>query len=202
MYAFFKGTVDYLTGATVELDVGGVGYLIQISSDTASRLSGHRGETVTIYTYTQVREDELSLFGFLSRDDLNLFRQLITVSGVGPKAGLSLLSALSADDLRFALASGDVKAISRAPGIGRKTAERLVLELKDKIDMPIPDASATDTSPEGQEEAVSGEMADAVEALATLGYTRAEAVRAVRRAVEEGASGTESLLRTALKYIH
>ena len=202
MYAFFKGTVDYLTGATVELDVGGVGYLIQISSDTASRLSGHRGETVTIYTYTQVREDELSLFGFLSRDDLNLFRQLITVSGVGPKAGLSLLSALSADDLQFALASGDVKAISRAPGIGRKTAERLVLELKDKIDMPIPDASAADTSPEGQEEAVSGEMADAVEALATLGYTRAEAVRAVRRAVEEGASGTESLLRTALKYIH
>lgn len=205
MYAFFKGTVDYLTDSSVELDVNGVGYEIQISPATAERLAGLSGAVVTIYTYTLVREDDLALFGFLSRDELSLFRKLITVSGVGPKAGLALLSVLSADDLRFAILSGDVKSISRAPGVGRKTAERLILELKDKIDAPLPGGSEGDvlssagiagTTPE-----VSGDMEDAVSALEALGYARTDALRAVRGAAEAGVTGTEALLKESLKYM-
>ena len=141
MFAFFRGTVDYLSESEVWLDVNGVGYEIAISPSTASRLQGFGSEEVTVYTYMMVHEDQIGLYGFLTRDELMLFKKLITVSGVGPKAGLSLLSVLDADDLRFAIASGDVKAISRAPGVGRRTAERLILELKDKINAAAPAAA-------------------------------------------------------------
>ena len=114
------------------LDVGGIGYNIKISADTASRLPGI-GEPVKLYTYTNVKEDSFQLFGFLSRNDLEIFKKCITVNGIGPKGALAILSVLDADSLRFAIMSGDVKAISKAPGIGAKSAERIILDLKDKI---------------------------------------------------------------------
>lgn len=202
MFAFFRGTVDYLSESEVWLDVNGVGYEIAISPSTASRLQGFGSEEVTVYTYMMVHEDQIGLYGFLTRDELMLFKKLITVSGVGPKAGLSLLSVLDADDLRFAIASGDVKAISRAPGVGRRTAERLILELKDKINVAAP-AAAQEAGEEpgitGGEQ--SGDAADAVAALVALGYGRAEAVKAVRAAKGEGISGTEELLKGALRHM-
>ncbi|MDD5846782.1 MAG: Holliday junction branch migration protein RuvA [Lachnospiraceae bacterium] len=202
MFAFFRGTVDYLSESEVWLDVNGVGYEIAISPSTASRLQGFGSEEVTVYTYMMVHEDQIGLYGFLTRDELMLFKKLITVSGVGPKAGLSLLSVLDADDLRFAIASGDVKAISRAPGVGRRTAERLILELKDKINVAAP-AAAQEAGEEpgitGGEQ--SGDAADAVAALVALGYGRAEAVKAVHAAKGEGISGTEELLKGALRHM-
>ncbi len=202
MFAFFRGTVDYLSESEVWLDVNGVGYEIAISPSTASRLQGFGSEEVTVYTYMMVHEDQIGLYGFLTRDELMLFKKLITVSGVGPKAGLSLLSVLDADDLRFAIASGDVKAISRAPGVGRRTAERLILELKDKINAAAP-AAAQEA---GEEPGItdgeqSGDAADAVAALVALGYGRAEAVKAVHAAKGEGISGTEELLKGALRHM-
>ena len=123
---------------SVILDVGGVGFLVQISGETASRLSSMgSGAPVKIYTYTYVREDALNLYGFLSRDELALYRSLITVSGIGPKGGLALLSGMSADDLRFAIITGDVKAISRAPGIGKKLAQRILLERTNWSGRPV-----------------------------------------------------------------
>ena len=202
MFAFFRGTVDYLSESEVWLDVNGVGYEIAISPSTASRLQGFGSEEVTVYTYMMVHEDQIGLYGFLTRDELMLFKKLITVSGVGPKAGLSLLSVLDADDLRFAIASGEVKAISRAPGVGRRTAERLILELKDKINAAAP-AAAQEAGEEpgitGGEQ--SGDAADAVAALVALGYGRAEAVKAVHAAKGEGISGTEELLKGALRHM-
>ncbi len=202
MFAFFRGTVDYLSESEVWLDVNGVGYEIAISPSTASRLQGFGSEEVTVYTYMMVHEDQIGLYGFLTRDELMLFKKLITVSGVGTKAGLSLLSVLDADDLRFAIASGDVKAISRAPGVGRRTAERLILELKDKINAAAP-AAAQEAGEEpgitGGEQ--SGDAADAVAALVALGYGRAEAVKAVHAAKGEGISGTEELLKGALRHM-
>ncbi len=202
MFAFFRGTVDYLSESEVWLDVNGVGYEIAISPSTASRLQGFGSEEVTVYTYMMVHEDQIGLYGFLTRDELMLFKKLITVSGVGPKAGLSLLSVLDADDLRFAIASGDVKAISRAPGVGRRTAERLILELKDKINAAAP-AAAQEA---GEEPGItdgeqSGDAADAVAALVALGYGGAEAVKAVHAAKGEGISGTEELLKGALRHM-
>ncbi|MDY6341864.1 MAG: Holliday junction branch migration protein RuvA [Lachnospiraceae bacterium] len=202
MFAFFRGTVDYLSESEVWLDVNGVGYEIAISPSTASRLQGFGSEEVTVYTYMMVHEDQIGLYGFLTRDELMLFKKLITVSGVGPKAGLSLLSVLDADDLRFAIASGDVKAISRAPGVGRRTAERLILELKDKIDVAAPAAgqeAGEEPGITGAEQ--SGDAADAVAALVALGYGRAEAVKAVHAAKGEGISGTEELLKGALRHM-
>ena len=132
MIGFVHGILEELTKDCAVLDVNGFGINVNISTSTASFLPP-LGEEVKLYTYTCVREDSFSLYGFSSKDELELFKKLITVNGIGPRGGLSLLSAVSADDLRFAILSGDVKLISSAPGIGKKTAERVVLDLKDKL---------------------------------------------------------------------
>lgn len=200
MIAYVKGTVENIAEDNAVIDVGGIGYNIRISADTAARLPGV-GEAVKLYTYTSVKEDSVQLFGFLSRNDLEIFRKCITVSGIGPKGALAILSVLDADSLRFAILSGDVKAISKAPGIGARTAERLILELKGKV-------QAEDTQI-GQEIAggVAGravfednpQKREAVEALVSLGYGQAEAVKAVNaiEGIESMDSGT--VLKAALK---
>ena len=132
MIAFVRGEIENISEDHAVIDVGGIGYNVRISPGTAGRLPGI-GKEVKMYTYTCVREDAFWLYGFLSRDELELFKLLITVNGIGPKGGLAILSVLSADDLRFAIISGDAKAIARAPGIGAKTAGRVILDLKDKI---------------------------------------------------------------------
>ena len=207
MIGFLSGVIEYLSGDTVLVDVGGVGYEVNISAEVSAGLSAiGTGNAVKLYTYTYVREGSLALYGFLSRDDLALFRQLITVNGIGPRGGLSLLSVLTADDLRFAIVTGDAKMIARAPGIGKKTAERLILDLRDRISSaygPSEDngfgkdltAGTGPVSAQGQ----ASPAEEAVEALTALGYQRAEAVRAVKKCTEN--SDVEAILREALRYM-
>lgn len=209
MIAFLSGTIEYLTGDTAVIDVGGVGYEVNISADAADALSAlGTGNEVKLYTYTYMRDGQAALYGFMSRDDLALFKQLITVSGIGPKGGLSLLSVLSADDLRFAIVAGDAKTIARAPGVGKKTAERLILDLRDKIstaygpqdNMTGVNLTGTDSSAMNGGPGAGGSASeDAVEALTALGYMRAEAVRAVKQCREK--DDVEEILREALRYL-
>ena len=137
MISYIRGELAALEKEKVIVDVGGVGYGIYMPGQ-AMALLPPTGSEVKIHTYLNVREDAMQLFGFLTRDDLEIFKLLIGVSGIGPKGGLSILSKLSPDDLRYAVLAGDVKAISAAPGIGKKTAEKLIIELKDKLDSQMP----------------------------------------------------------------
>ena len=180
MIAYVNGIIDDITEDNVVVDVGGVGMNVKISADTASRLPGV-GEPVKLYTYTSVREDAFWLYGFLSRNDLEIFKKCITVSGIGPKGALSILSVLDADSLRFAIVSGDAKAIARAPGVGVKTAERLILELRGKLD--IDDAMiGREAAGYGAAHTVTGDTPqkrEAIAALVSLGYGQAESLKAV-----------------------
>lgn len=201
MIAYINGIIEEITEDNAVLDVGGIGYNVKISSDTASRLPGI-GEPVKLYTYTSVREDAFLLYGFLSRNDLEIFKKLITVNGIGPKGGLSILSVMDADDLRFAIMSGDSKAISKAPGIGPKTAQRVILDLKDKIEI---DDSLIDReissygTTAGNLKADSAQKQEAVAALVSLGYGQAESLKAVNsiEGIETMDSG--AVLKAALK---
>ena len=210
MIAFLSGTLEYLSGDLAVIDVGGVGYEVNVSAEVSGNLSSiGTGNIVKLYTYMYVREGQVALYGFLSRGDLTLFKLLITVSGVGPKGGLSLLSVLSADDLRFAIVTGDAKMISRAPGIGKKTAERLILDLKDRVSSGFVPAAADGAGLTGLAEGLQRDAAaeslagtpasEAVEALVALGYQRAEASRAVKKCVQK--EDTEALLHEALRYL-
>lgn len=200
MIAYVKGTVEDISEDNAVIDVGGIGINVRISADTAARLPGV-GEPAKLYTYTSVREDAIQLFGFLSKNDLEIFRKCITVSGIGPKGALSILSVLDADSLRFAIMSGDVKSITKAPGIGARTAERLILELKDKI--KIDDTLIEREIVSGRGEAAAAadtpQKREAVEALVSLGYGNAEAVKAVNsiEGIESMDSG--AVLKAALK---
>ncbi|MCM1125135.1 MAG: Holliday junction branch migration protein RuvA [Lachnospiraceae bacterium] len=199
MYAFIKGKIDSLTEENVVLDTGGIGYNVKISSGTFAALPGI-GEEVKLYTYTSVREDALCLFGFLSRDELEIFKRLITVNGIGPKGGLAILSVMSADNLRFAILSGDAAAIAKAPGIGKKTAERVILDLKDKIsleDVLIHKEMQTPAGTEGPLEQKARN--DAVEALTALGYSASDALHAVKKVPFEEDMDVETILKLALK---
>lgn len=198
MIAYVKGIIEDIREDDVVIDVGGLGYHVRISADTAARLPGI-GEKAKLYTYMNVREDAVQLFGFLSRNDLEIFRKCITVSGIGPKGALAILSVLDADSLRYAIMSGDVKAITKAPGIGARTAERLILELKDKIqiDEGMIGREIEETRAAGSVD--TPQKREAVEALVSLGYGQAEAMKAVNaiEGIEEMDSG--AVLKAALK---
>ena len=199
MIAFVNGIIDDITEDNVVIDVGGIGYNVKISADTASRLPG-LGEPVKLYTYTSVREDAFLLYGFLTRGDLEIFKKLITVNGIGPKGGLSILSVMDADDLRFAIMSGDSKAISKAPGIGAKTAQRVILDLKDKIRIDDTMISREiDSYSENPMAADSAQKQEAVAALVSLGYGPTESLKAVNsiEGIEKMDSG--AILKAALK---
>ena len=162
------------------------------------------GKEVKIYTYLNVKEDAMQLFGFLTRDDLYVFKLLIGVSGIGPKGGQSILSVLSPDDLRFAVLSGDVKAISSAPGVGKKTAEKLIVELKDKLKLE----DALEHAVLGEEDNVLGQaqgkseiQGEAVQVLVALGYGSTEALKAVKQVVLTDDMEVEAVLKQALKYM-
>lgn len=202
MYAYIKGILEETAEDAVVVEAGGIGYNIKVSTATADLLPGI-GSEVKIYTYTLVREDAFSLYGFLSRDDLDIFKKLITVSGIGPKGGLAILSVMSADALRFAVMAGDSKAIAKAPGIGAKTAERVILDLRDKISV---EDTLRSVGAAGDAATAAG-MADnrmkreAIEALVALGYSTSDATAAVKK-VDVGEDATsESILKMALKYM-
>ena len=199
MIAFVRGTLFAVEENLANIDQNGIGFAIYINGRDAGALT-HIGEEVLLYTYMNVREDAMQLFGFLSREDLDVFRLLLNVNGVGPKAALGILSALSANDLRFAILSDDSKTISAAPGIGKKTAQKIILELKDKFHLE--DAFEEKYAKAQSTAAVaSGSFDEAVQALVALGYSGSDALKAVRRAGTEEDMDTEQILKAALRYL-
>ena len=201
MIAFLKGEIADLTAGSVVLDVNGVGYEVLVPGQLLSMLEGI-GSRVKLYTYMQVREEAVVLFGFLTKDDLQMFRLLTGVSGVGPKAGLNILSTLGADDLRFAILADDVKRIAKTPGIGAKTAQKIILELKDKLDLQDvfeKKSASGQITPEAAAAAGSQVVQEAVEALVALGYGSTEALKAVRSVQPAEDMDVETVLKEALK---
>lgn len=199
MYAYISGTVMSARPDFVVIDNHGIGYRIFVPASVAE--SCRTGEDVKLYTHFSVREDAMLLYGFMSEEDLALFRLLIGVSGVGPKGAMGILSVLDGDSIRFAVLSEDAAAISKAPGIGRKTAQKVILELKDKLDLTETfeqKALRSDQVSSGS----GGPGADAVMALSALGYSSAESSRAVRAALSLAPEGdAEELIRLALRQL-
>ncbi|MGN0252171.1 MAG: Holliday junction branch migration protein RuvA [Oliverpabstia sp.] len=200
MIGYIRGILDEADEQSVIIDNHGIGYRIFVPS---SAFSGALpiGKEVKIYTYLSVKEDAIQLYGFLTRDDLRMFRMLLGVNGIGPKAGLGILSALTADELRFAVLADDASSIAKAPGVGKKTAQKLILELKDKLNLEdafeqklanqaARDTSAVDTGSQVQE---------AVQALTALGYPGTEALRAVKKVEGAESMTVEEILKAALK---
>lgn len=204
MISYIRGELCDIEEQKAIVDVNGVGYGIYMPQQALSLLPP-MGQQVKIHTYLNIREDAMQLFGFLTKEDLNVFRLLIGVNGIGPKAGLNILSCLSPDELRFAVLSGDAKAISATPGIGKKTAEKLILELKDKLnieDMLEHAAHGGDSEDlaSGTDTASNTMQAEAVQALTALGYGSAESLRAVKKSSPE-CSSLEDILKEALKFL-
>ena len=194
MIGYLKGIILSLSQDTALIETGGVGYEVLCSASVMSDLMGKdEGE---VYTYLQVREDGISLFGFSSPAEKNMFLKLVSVSGVGPKMGIAVLSGMDINSLAVAIASSDVKKLSTVKGLGKKTAERIILELREKVtasEAPAPSKGGAPVLPadDGEE--------DAVVALMSLGFTRAESSRAIERAKSAGASTIEEIIREALK---
>ena len=194
MISFIKGIVDDVLEDRIVVENNGIGY--NIFTSDAKKISP--GQDVKMYTYLNVREDAMILYGFLSKEDLSLFRLMLGVNGIGPKAALNLLVTFSADEIRMAIFSSDSKLISKAPGIGKKTAERLIMELGDNIDMGMSishdtQSVATDNKKDARNETI--------EALTSLVYSSSEAVKAVNAAVGllGESADTEELLKASLK---
>ena len=204
MISYIRGELCDIEEQKAIVDVNGVGYGIYMPQQALSLLPP-MGQQVKIHTYLNIREDAMQLFGFLTKEDLNVFRLLIGVNGIGPKAGLNILSCLSPDELRFAVLSGDAKAISATPGIGKKTAEKLILELKDKLnieDMLEHAAHGGDSEDlaSGTDTASNTMQAEAVQALTALGYGSAESLRAVKKSSPE-CSSVADIRKEALKFL-
>lgn len=200
MIAFVKGNLADVESDRVIIDVGGIGYNVFVSSYTIGRLP-LEGNVVKLYTYLNVKEDLMQLYGFLTKDELRIFKLLIGVNGIGPKGGLGILSYLTPDDLRFAVMANDVKAISAAPGIGKKTAEKLILELKDQLGT-IETTEAVDVERTTGNFTPSKEMqTEAVQALVALGYGSTEALRAVTNVMTDQEESVEEILKKALKFL-
>lgn len=197
-----KGELVLCEGSLAVVDCGGVGYALTVSYNTAEGLSQKIGSEVRLFTHLQVREDGVDLFGFGGKEELSVFRLLIGVSGVGPKAAMSILSTLTPDRFAYTVSTEDAKALSRAPGIGGKTAARIVLELKDKIskDQMAGDLGSLKAPlPEkGAQRAASGKAAEAADALGVLGYSRAQ-IAEVLREIDTNALSLEDIIKAALR---
>lgn len=197
MLAYIKGKLVSRSSDSIIVENNGIGFNVFVPMSVLDALP-HVGENITIYTYFLVKEDAMNLYGFLRQDDLNVFKLLITVSGIGPKGALAVLSTLTPDDLRFAVLAGDAKAISKAPGVGNKTAQRLIIELKDKL--KIEDVISDIPSQTTAVSSNPGIKSEAIEALVALGYTQSDAYRAVSSVTQE-ADTVEELLKLSLKQL-
>jgi Holliday junction DNA helicase RuvA len=199
MFYHLQGELCLADATQAVVDCGGVGYQVTISANTANALSDKLGQKVKLFTYLAVREDGVELFGFRTREELSCFKLLITVSGVGPKAALSILSVMTPDRFSFAVCTEDAKAISKANGVGSKTAARIILELRDKLMKETPSdvlAGKTTTAiPAGT--VGKGTLGEAQDALTVLGYTRAEAMSAL--AGLDPSLELEEMIKQALK---
>lgn len=186
------------SGDLIVVEAGQVGLGIRVPLSVLEVLPVV-GEEVKLYTYLQVREDDLSLYGFLNRKDLEMFKQLITVNGIGPKVALGILSALRPDELRLAILTGDAKAITKAPGVGQKTAQRMILDLKDKVSA---EDILSDVTGAKEPELITNRAAkEAIEALVALGYTNFEASKAVKQVEMIEDMDAERVLKASLKYL-
>lgn len=197
MISYIRGNLAAMEKDKVIVDVQGVGYGIFMPERSMGKLP-QIGNEVKLHTYLNVREDAMQLFGFLTRDDLQIFKLLIGVSGIGPKGGLGILSYLTADDLRFAVLAGDVKAISAAPGIGKKTAEKVIIELKDKLDLEEMLYPSNEEIPAAVNVSANTVLSEAVQALVALGYGSTESLKAVKKVKLENAT-VEEVLKAALR---
>lgn len=197
MIAYLVGTVAEVSEDNIVVELNGMGFNVRVPYGYGFKV----GSEIKVHTYTYVKEDAFQLFGFETKDQLELFKKLITVNGIGPKGALAILSVMSANDLRFAIYSQDASAIAKAPGIGKKTAERVILDLKDKV--KLEDVNVLP----GAEETENGLIADnfeaarkeAIDALAALGYGISEAAKAVSKVAVTEESTTEEILKMALK---
>ncbi len=204
MIAYIKGVLKYKGEDGIVVENHGMGYNVMMPGTSIDRLPVS-GEEVTVYTYTHVREDAFLLFGFLSMEDVRLFKLLITVNGVGPKGALGMMSALTSNEIYIAIMAGDAKTISKAPGIGAKTASRVILDLKDKIDWMEAAENLLDA---GEQESIqidtagsSPAGAEAREALMALGYSQSEAFRAVSAVDITPDMTVEEVLKQSLKHL-
>ena len=198
MIAYLRGKVMAITEETVILDVNGVGYEAYCSGEAFRKTTV--GEIAELYTYLQVKEDGVALFGFASPKEKELFLKVTSVSGVGPKLGISILTGMTADDVAIAIQTADVKRLSAVKGLGKKTAEKLVLELHGKISAAeVMSASGETPSAAPVAEKLSPVDEDAVAALMNLGFSKAESVQAVKRAKENGAKSVEEIIMRALQ---
>lgn len=200
MISYIRGELIAIEEEKVIVDVSGVGFGIFMPGQ-AMNLLPPIGEEVKLHTYMNVREDAMQLFGFLTRDDLNVFKLVIGVSGIGPKGGLSILSHLSPDELRFAVMAHDVKAISGAPGIGKKTAEKLIIELKDKLNIEDVLERTVEKEHTATTNTNNQVQTEAVQALVALGYGNTESLKAVKKVGASDEMSVEEILKQALKYI-
>lgn len=202
MIQFLRGELVSVEEDRILIDVGGVGYGVFMSGNAMAKLPAV-GREIKVFTYLNVKEDAMQLFGFLTRDDLQVFKLLISVNGIGPKGGLAILSVLTPDDLRFAVMANDVKAISAAPGIGKKTAEKLILELKDKLSIEdaLDHAVSKDEVMSGKTDNHNEVMSEAVQALVALGYGNTEALKAVKQVEILENMGANEVLKQALKHM-
>lgn len=199
MIGYLKGELAEIKENNIVLEVGNIGYEVFLPSSSILSLPS-RGSTIKIYTYLHVREDAITLYGFLTKDDLDMFKLLITVNGIGPKGALGILSAISADDIRFAVLAEDTKTISKAPGIGNKTASKLILELKDKFKLE----SAFEQRLLNQQDKTSGsgilaKKEEAIQALTVLGYSASDALKIVNQIEITEAMSSEEILKLCLK---
>ncbi|MBO6114867.1 MAG: Holliday junction branch migration protein RuvA [Lachnospiraceae bacterium] len=196
MYAYIKGKVEYVDVDSFIIDNNGIGYRILTSTNVTSKLKLH--DDITTYTYLNVREDALNLFGFLSNEEVAVFKLLISVSGIGPKGALAIMSQLTLDELRLAVISEDYKAIARANGIGPKTAQRAVIELKDKFKLEDVFAGG-EMSDDLSDNANDDIITETAMALTSLGYSNVEALRAIKKIDGADKMSVEELLKAALK---
>ena len=203
MISFVKGEVSSVLEDRVIVETGGIGFGIFMPPSSLLEIP-EVGLEVKIHTYMHVKEDGIKLFGFLTADDLEIFRLVIGVNGIGPKGGLQILSQMTPDDLRIAVLSGDTAAISKAPGIGKKTAEKLIIELRDKLkltDVFTEGDAFTDPKKVGRVSIEDARTTDAVQALVALGYGNQESLRAVRKVEKTEDDSVAYILKQALKYI-
>ena len=201
MYSYIKGELVEIAKDLIVVEANNIGYNIHVPGQVLSYLP-ERGSEVKIYTYLYIREDAMMLYGFLTRDDLNVFKLLLGVSGIGPKGALAILSVMTTDDLRFAVLGDDEKTIAKAPGIGAKTAKRLILELKDKLKLEDAFESALEHNGESGSAPGEGTNAvknEAVQALTALGYSSSEALKALQNVEITDGMDVETVLKQALK---
>ena len=199
MIAFINGMVAETGKDYVVLEQQGIGYLVYTPANVPTMVA--EGELIKLHTYLHVREDVMQLFGFLRKSELDMFKLLITVSGIGPKGALGVLSVLDANDLKFAILSGDAKTIATAPGIGKKTAEKTVLELKDKVKLEDAFEERLEAMSEKNTDSLQQVRQDASEALVALGYSQTEALKAIRKVDGAKDMDVETLLKAALKHL-